>query len=79
MFVVPLADDFDPAAHGWEPHGSALDPAWHRIWLRWSIPWRFPASLSRSEVGEHILWAFLPTGADDRAVIPKEEVMAQIY
>lgn len=79
MFLIELPDDFDPALWGWVLNDRDFDVAWHRIWLRWHIPWLWPAALSRTETNGMVLWAFTPTGADERSAIAKDEVMAQIY
>lgn len=44
-FLIRFPENFVPEEHGWEltvPEGDA--PA---VWLRWEIPFKYPASLAR--------------------------------
>lgn len=58
MFLMPIPEDWEPAAHGWEADegNSTADTL---VCLRWAPPVRFPAALTvfRNEAtGQRVAW-----------------------
>ncbi|WP_428950905.1 hypothetical protein [Streptomyces sp. cg35] len=49
MFLIELPPGFDPGAWGWK-----LTPG--GVWLRWEIPFKWPATLAYCVPGSRVAW-----------------------
>lgn len=46
-FLIRFPDGFVPEEHGWEAPDVEVKDNLPQTWLRWEIPFKFPASLTQ--------------------------------